>query len=89
MVTPGQVLCGLEYEVVPPASHSLLITSVGGGSHSNENGPHHKSRFDQVHPGVRPKDGKHTDNLDCTIHYSKHQIRLDFKKRLLGSGWRK
>lgn len=31
MVTPGQVLSGLEYEVVPPASHGLLITSGGGG----------------------------------------------------------
>ena len=54
--------------VIPPVSHCLLITSEGGGSHFNENGPHHKNRFGQVHPQFRLKNSKHTDNVDRTIH---------------------
>lgn len=44
----------------------------GRGSHFNENGPHHKSRSDQVHPQFRLKDSKHRDKIDRTSHHSKH-----------------
>lgn len=83
MVTPGQVLSGLVYEVVPPVSHCLLITGGGEGgwrgSHFNENGPHHKSRSDQVHPQFRLKDSKHRDKIDLvplTIANIQDKIRL-------------
>lgn len=56
--------------MVPPVSHSLLITSEGGeGGHFNENGPHHKSRFEQVHPQFRLKD-KNSQIIQSTAFMS-------------------
>lgn len=48
----------------------VVVVVVGG--YFNENEPHHKSRFDQVHLQFRLKDSKHTDNMNRTTHRSEH-----------------